>query len=45
MVADICLNDGKLVAAEPRDEVGLPDAALQTRRNGLQQVIADMVPE
>ncbi len=44
-VRDAGLDHRKLVAAEPRDQVGFPDAALDPARHRLQQFIADMVSE
>ncbi len=43
--ADGGLNDGKLVAADPRNEIGLPHAALETGGHGFQQFIADVMSE
>ena len=44
-VRDLGLDHRELVAAEPRDEIGLPDAAPDAGRHGLQQFVADMMSE
>ena len=44
-VADAGLDHRELVAAQPRDQVGLPDAAPDAVGHGLQQFVADMMPE
>src|SRR5690242_12350941 len=42
---DLGLDHRKLVAAKPRHQIGLPDAALQTFRHDLQEVVAHMMAE
>src|SRR5215216_5303598 len=37
---DAGLNDRKFVAAEPGNEINLPDATAQARRDGFQQLVA-----
>ena len=44
-VADRGLDDREFVAAEPRDEIGLPDALAQPRGDALEQFVADGMPE
>ena len=43
--ADRGLNHRELVAAEPRDKIGLADAAPDAGRHRLEQFVADMMPE
>src|ERR1019366_4701520 len=42
---DCGLDDSEFVTAKPGDEIGLPNAAAQTRRHDFQQFIADMMTE
>ena len=44
-VAEIGLQDGKLVTAQTGDEIGLADAALQALADRFQQQIAGRMPE
>ena len=44
-VPDAGLDHRKLVTAEPRDQIGLAEAAADAAGHRLQQFIADMVPE
>src|SRR5450756_2538753 len=44
-VADIGLDHRELVAAEPGDVIGFPDAAPEAAGHRLQQFIADMMSE
>ena len=44
-LCDAGLHDGEFVAAEPGDEIGLPDAAAQAGRHGLEQFVADGMAE
>jgi hypothetical protein len=39
------LDDGEFVAAQPGNQIAVPDAVLQTGSHGLQQFVADRVPE
>ena len=39
------LNDGKFVAAKPRNDVGFPQTASQALRHGLQQFVAALMSE
>ena len=42
---NIGLNDRKLVAADARHRVGFANASAQPVGNGLQQLVADLMPE
>jgi hypothetical protein len=40
-----CLNDRKLVATHARRRIGFANACAQPVGNGLQQLVADLMPE
>ena len=44
-IGQICLQDGKLVAAQTADEIGLADAALEALADRLEQQIAGRMSE
>ena len=44
-VRDVGLDHREFVAAQPRDVIGIADATPDPPGHGLQQFVADMVPE